>query len=60
MEKVVITLHQDKVTKNTTRYEQEVGTGEKLVTPTIYINTASFDGPAPSRIQVTIEDASEG
>ena len=57
MEKTIITLHQDKVTKNTTRYEQEVGIGEKLVMPTVYINTASFDGPAPERIQVTVEDA---
>lgn len=59
MEKNIITLHIDKTTKNTVRYEQEVGEGEKEIIPTVYVKNTTFKGTPPQRIQITIENAPE-
>ena len=59
MEKKIITLHIDKTTKNTTRYEEEVGNGEVAFMPTVYVRTEAFGGLAPNRIKITIEEAGD-
>ena len=61
MDKVTFTMHTDKVTKGTFRYEEEIETGKEKVIGSLYIRKDALGGAAPERIQVTIEDApSEG
>lgn len=57
MDPLTITMHIDKTTKNTTRYEEEVAEGDQAVFNTVYIQTAAFNGAAPERIQVIVSDA---
>lgn len=59
MEKIVITMHQDRVTKNTIRFEEEVVNGEEAVLKTMYVQKSAFDGDVPERVQITIENAPE-
>lgn len=56
MEPRTITLTQDRVTKNTVRY-QEIGTDEPNAINTLYVQKAALGTPPPQRIKVTIEEA---
>ncbi len=60
MEKVIFTMHGDKETKGTYRFEEEVETGGTMAIGTLYVKKPVFGGIAPERIQVTIEDAPDG
>lgn len=60
MDKVIFTMHGDKETKGTFRFEEEVGSGDNVVIGSLYIKKSTFahlGGKSPERIQVTIEDA---
>jgi len=59
MDKVTFTMHGDKETKGTYRFEEEVEIGNNPVIGSLYIKKSTFEGKAPERIQVTIEDAPE-
>lgn len=59
MEKITFTMHADRETKRTFRFEEEVETGGSPVIGILYVKKPTFSGMAPTRIQVTIEDAPE-
>ncbi|MCK5644713.1 MAG: hypothetical protein KAJ19_28195 [Gammaproteobacteria bacterium] len=57
MDKQTITMHKERTTKNTERYEEEVVDGDEPVMKTLYLQKSL--GNLPERIQITIEDAPE-
>lgn len=55
MDEIVITMHKDRTTKNTERYEEEVADGDEAIMKTLYLQKTV--GNLPERIQITISDA---
>lgn len=52
--KITVDLELERETKNTYRYSTE--RADAAISP-LYINKSAFDGEAPKRIRVTVEDA---
>ena len=57
MDQTIITMHKERVTKNTVRYEEEVETGKLPIFKTLYVQNVVPN--LPERIQITIENAPE-
>lgn len=55
MEKLVIAFIQDRVTKNTVRYEEQPPEGKPPTVGTIYIQKWTLGAEPPKAVTITIE-----
>lgn len=57
MEKRVVVLEQERITKNTVRYQERPADDGPEVIGTLYVQKWALGTPAPDRITVTLEAA---
>jgi hypothetical protein len=64
MDKLELTFTYEKETKNTIRYQEELGdeahSSRDIAVGTIYIQKEVLGEPAPQRLKVTIEEDTNG
>ena len=64
MERLELTFTYEKATKNTIRYQEELGemahSSKDITVGTLYIQKECLGDPAPQRLKVTIEEDTNG
>jgi len=58
MEKLVLKFTYEMKTKNTIRYQEELGEEAHIVVGSLYIQREALGEPPPQRLKVTIEEES--